>query len=30
MTDDAKMLYHRYQTDIRGAPSGLRDSSALR
>jgi riboflavin biosynthesis pyrimidine reductase len=30
MTDDAKMLYHRYQTGIRGAPSGLRDSSALR
>ena len=30
MTDDAKMLYHRYQTGIRGAPSGLSDSSALR
>lgn len=29
MTDDAKMLYHRYQTGVRGAPSAVRDSSAL-
>jgi hypothetical protein len=30
MTDDAKMLYHRYQTGARGAPSEVLDSSALR
>lgn len=30
MTDDAKMLYHRYQTGVRGAPSTVTDSSALR
>lgn len=30
MTDDAKMLYHRYQTGSRGAPSEVKDSSALR
>lgn len=30
MTDDMKMLYHRYQTGVRGAPSEVRDSSALR
>ncbi len=30
MTDDAKMLYHRYQTGVRGAPSAVSDSSALR
>jgi hypothetical protein len=29
MTDDAKMLYHRYQTGPRGAPSAVSDSSAL-
>lgn len=30
MTDDAKMLYHRYQTGLRGAPSAMSNSSALR
>ncbi len=29
MTDDAKMLYHRYQTGLRGAPSAMSNSSAL-
>lgn len=29
MTDDAKMLYHLYQTGVRGAPSTVSDSSAL-
>ena len=29
MTDDTKMLYHRYQTGARGAPSEANDSSAL-
>jgi len=30
MIDDAKMLYHRYQTGLRGAPSAMSNSSALR
>lgn len=30
MTDDAKMLYHRYQTGVRGAPFEARHPSALR
>ncbi len=30
MTDDAKMLYHRYQTGVRGAPSEVSVPGALR